>query len=314
MEFREANRILQSVKYAMAADGVKLPSSAETNGIMRLLDKPDADKSRARSAAHIARSARTGARDITVYYRALDAVKTGLPDPITYASIMLLHKSLFGDVDDDAGKPRVKEAATDGSAHTDPKYIAGSLKAILTKMNAIAEAPTISKDDFASYLTHYMRELIILHPFENGSRLTLRLFMLMFCKRKGFSLSYNRVTPQSIRSVEETAFLTDDVTPLYKLFINCLSYERTTVSPPKPARSKREAAAARRKPIAPKSAMPDGTTDAEIAAVKLKVTRADHHDIDDAKLKRIIRLQQKISKLNEQLVTELSSDDLATDD
>ena len=304
MEFREANRILQSVKYAMAADGVKLPSSAETNGIMRLLDKPGAVKARARSAA-----SGQGARDLAVYYRALDAVKVGLPT-VTYASVMLLHKSLFCD-DDDAGKPRTKEAATGGSAHTDPKYIAGSLKAILTKMNDIAEAPTISKDDFASYLTHYMRELIILHPFERGSSLTLRLFMLMFCKRKGFSLSYNRVTPQSIRSVEETAFLTDDVTPLYKLFINCLSYERTTISPPKPTRSKREAAAAKR---TAKPAPPSGTPDAEIAAVKLKVARAEHQDIDDAKLKRIIRLQQKISKLNEQLVTELSSDDLATDD
>lgn len=306
MEFREANRILQSAKAAIAADGVKLPSAAEADGIMLLLGKLDPKKYIAQKLS--ARSARPTSRDCVTFCRALDAVKSGLPEPVTYTSVMLLHKTLFDGFDEDAGKPRFTEASMNGNAHTDPKYISGSLRSIIAKMNAIASAPTIAKDDFAGYLTHYMRELVILHPFARGSELTLRLFMIMFCKQKGFSLSYNRVSPNAVRSVEETAFLTDDVTPMYKMFINCLSYERTTVAPPRPARSKRETA---KKP--PRPASSESGTNAEIAAVKLKAS-ASKTDIDEAKLKRIIKLQQKISKLNEQLVNELSADGLETDD
>ncbi len=306
MELREANRILQSVKAALSADGVKLPSSAETDGIMLLLGKLDANRYLA--AAH-SKPSRPAVREHVTFCRALTAVKAGLPDPVTYMSVMMLHKTLYGDFSADAGRPRVFDASTGGSAHTDPKYITGSLKSIIAKMNELASAPEMSKDDFAGYLTHYMRELIILHPFDRGTEFTLRMYMIMFCRQKGFALCYNRISPLAIKKVEETAFLTDDITPMYKMFVNCLSYERTAVSPPAAAHSKREAE--HRKPR--KTPPVDTSPSPEIAAAKRKAAQDKKADIDDIKLKRIIRLQQKISKLNEQLATELS-DGIYTDD
>ena len=192
---------------------------------------------------------------------------------------------------------------TDGNAHTDPKYIAGSLKSIITKMNDTEIAPTISKEDFAGYLSHYMRELLIMHPFDRGSDFTLRLFLVMFSKLKGFSLLLYRSTPSAIKDAEDKAFKTDDVTPLYKLFLNCLSYERTTA--PSPARdgaprTRRELARDLRRPARKNN---------EVAAVQQPEPRGGKKPAAAAKskedvLKRAIRLQQKISKLNEQL-TEL---------
>ncbi|MDE7464489.1 MAG: hypothetical protein K2M48_05615, partial [Clostridiales bacterium] len=168
MELHEANRILRSVKAALAADGVKLPPSAETDGLMMLLGRVDGEKflvpkiKHARAAA-ASSSTRKRAAAYLSFFRALMAHTNGIPDPATTVSFTMLNRTLFGDLEDAAGRTRQSEYIENGSAHTDAKYITGSIKSIVAKMNDIQSSPNISKQDFAGYLTHYMRELIILH-------------------------------------------------------------------------------------------------------------------------------------------------------
>lgn len=332
MELHEANRILRSVKSALAADGAKLPPSAETDGLMMLLDRLDIDRFLAPKIKHAlsaapSSSTRKRAVPYTLFFRALNECKTGITDPVTTVSLMTLHKRLCGDLDPDAGKPRQKEYTENGSAHTSPNYITGSIKSIVSKMNDIPASPTISKEDFAGYLTHYMRELIILHPFECGSSFTVRLFIMLFCKIKGFSLCYYRAAPAAIKTAETAAFITDDVTPLFRIFADCLSYERTAVTTEK----RRTAPKTRRelnrdRPQAKElgqAADADDTGDdapqkersspqarAEITQPDTAVSgAAEKRPTDSDKLKRAIRLQQKISKLNEQLTELMSSEE-----
>lgn len=341
MELHEANKILRTVKAALSADGIKLPPSAETDGLMLLLDKLDPEKFLAPKIKHaktLDRNSAAFARAYTciAFFRGLLSLKSGMTGSVTAMSLMLLHKTVCGDLDEEAGKPRATEFITSGSAHTDPKYISGSLKSIASKMNDIECAPTISKEDFAGYLSHYMRELVIMHPFERGSEYTVRLFVALFCKLKGFSLYYYRCPPSVIKSAEDEAFATDDITPLYKLFINCLSYERTAASPPQKQlpRTRREINNRdfRRVPRAETAAVKqteqrpqkpnDGAEPARSAAATEKQATDDDRrerpraakngkpqakprgKSDEDVLRRAIRLQQKISKLNEQL-TEL---------
>ena len=318
MELHEANRILRSVKTAIVADGVKLPPSAETDGLMMLLDKLDFEKFLAQKIKHassypVGSNAYNRAFNHIAFFRALFALKNGISDPVTSVSVMLLHKSVCGDLDPEAGKPRTEEFTSDGGAHTDAKYIAGSLKAIVTKMNDIESAPSIGKEDFAGYLTHYMRELIIMHPFDRGSEFTVRLFIMLFCKLKGFSLCYYRCPASQIKAAETTAFQTDDITPLYKVLYNCLSYETTTVteSPKTTPKTRRELASKAQK------VTPGATNEQRIDKVKIKAFegQSGKQQNNDDILKRAIKLQQKITKLNEQL-TELmnqSTDNDPTD-
>lgn len=308
MELYEANSILRSVKSALSADGIKLPPSAEADGLMMLLDRLDCDKFLSSKIKH----ARAVAPDSSAYkraywyiafFRALQAVKNGIPDPVTSVSLMMLHKNICGDIDPEAGKPRTTEILTDGSAHTDAKYITGSIKSIVAKMNDTESSPAIGKEDFAGYLTHYMRELLILHPFEHGSEFTVRIFMMVFCKLKGFSLNYYRSPASAIKNAESIAFSADDVTPLYKILVNCLSYERTTAqtatrSAPQTRRESMSNINIRRAAQKQKSA--DETAASKTPRNSDRNAKINTDDI----LKRAIRLQQKISKLNEQL-TEL---------
>lgn len=309
MELHEANSILRSVKSALSADGIKLPPSADVDGLMMLLDRLNCDKFLAAKIKH----ARAVSPDSSAYkraywyiafFRALQAVKNGIADPVTSVSFMLLHKNICGDIDAEAGKPRTTEMLTDGSAHTDAKYITGSIKSIVAKMNETASSPTISKEDFAGHLTHYMREFLILHPFERGSEFAVRIFMMVFCKIKGFSLNYHRSPASAIKTAESTAFSADDVTPLYKILVNCLSYERTAVQ----SAQARPAPQTRRESISNinirRAAQKQKPADEYAATKTPRIPKQNNKVNADDILKRAIRLQQKISKLNEQL-TEL---------
>lgn len=319
MELYEANRILRSVKAAISADGYKLPSSAETDGLLMLLGKLDIEKylapkiKHARAQAKQAKSAAAYARSckLIYFFRALKAVEGDLPDPVTALSMTMLHKTIVGDLNDDAGKLRTVDASTDGNAHTDPKYISGSVKSIIAKMSEIPAAPATAKDDFVGYLSHYMRELIILHPFECCSEFTVRIFIFMFCKLKGFALGYHRATPPVVKAAEQKAFATDDVAPLFSVFTECLTYDLKKTEPEKSApRTRREVAKDLCRPTRKSEAQP--TEQQQPKPEKTKTQSQKQKDKEAAKkdaisddvIKRAVRLQQKISKLNEQL-TEL---------
>ncbi len=306
MELHEANRIVRSVKSALLADGIKLPPSAESDGLLMLLGKLDCDKYLAPKIKHARTLAQDSAAFIRAFctiafFRALEALRIGLPDPVTSASLMMLHKTVCGDLDDEAGKPRTAEYSADGCEHTDPKYIQGSLRSVIAKMNGIERSPAVGKEDFAGYITHYMRELVIMRPFERGSDFTVRLFITAFCKARGFSLCYYRTPATEIRAAETAAFRYDDVTPMYKLFMKCISYEHTTAEPQKSAPQTRRAL---NKPRGEKRTAPQSSEMSEIKAAAQNGKKDNDGDKPVDVLKRAIKLQQKITKLNEQL-TEL---------
>ena len=311
---------MRSVKTAISADGYKLPSSAETDGLLMLLGKLDVDKYLAPKIKHAKSQDPSSASyfrscKLICFFRALKAVEGGLPDPVTAISATMLHKEITGDLCDDAGKLRAVDVSTDGNAHTDPKYIAGSFKSIITKMNDITGAPTTAKDDFAGYLSHYMRELIILHPFESHSEFTVRIFILLFSKLKGFMLGYHRATAPVVKAAEQKAFVTDNVAPLFSMFTDCLSYDhKTATAPTAPApRTRREVAKdlcrpTRSKPIPPEPPKQEDEKD------KPKQTKKQKDNADDDIIRRAVRLQQKISKLNEQLTELIKPLDSKDDD
>ncbi len=281
MELFEANRILRTVKAAIAADGYKLPSSAETDGLMMLLGKLDAEKYLAPKIKHARAQDQASpsfdrAYKYVAFFRALQMSQTDLPNPVTAMSVMLLHKALFGDFDRNAGKLRTEDASTDGNAHT-------------------------ARDDFAGYLSHYMRELLILHPFERGSEFTVRIFIMLFCKIKGFTLVLSRVPASAVTAAESAAFTQDDVTPLYRLFAECLSYDHKTET------IKRVAPRTRREIDKDLCRPPRPATNAPAVCEPQRgksPAKKSGGLTDDEVLKRAVRLQQKISRLNEQL-TEL---------
>ncbi|MDE7107287.1 MAG: hypothetical protein K2O39_03105, partial [Clostridiales bacterium] len=131
--------------------------------------------------------------------------------------------------------------------------------------------------------------------------------------------AYHRATPPVVKAAEQKAFATDDVTPLFSVFTECLSYDHKKTEPEKPTapRTRREVAKDLCRPTRKKETPPPEQpkqkpekTKAQTQKQKDKDTAKKEKDAakkeaaNDDVIKRAVRLQQKISKLNEQL-TEL---------
>lgn len=124
-----------------------------------------------------------------------------------------------------------------GASCTNPKMLRGSLKEVLSRMQAIEGAPNESKSDFAARLCCYVRELIILSPFAYGNGVTRRAFIQAFCRNKGFVLNYAAAGKKAIAEAEKAAFLFDETSPLYTVLVKCLSYASVFEAAPPPENS-----------------------------------------------------------------------------
>lgn len=235
MELYECKKTVRSVKAALAVDGRSLPNTARGDGIMLLTGKltPDEYLSPLISKSKLAKQPNKRTVNLYVFLRALQFLNAHMTECPTHKTLTALNKALYGDFERQAGKLRAEERCTFGNAHTSPKYISSSLKKIISKMNDTPSADVCSKHDFAGYISHYMRELYILHPMETGSELTVRIFIMLFCELKGFSLCFYRVPPSQIAESERVAFCADDIAPLYNVLDTCLSYSTAQKKPKK---------------------------------------------------------------------------------
>lgn len=291
MEFPEANRILRNVKAIFQVDGYKLPPALETDGIMVLLGKTDAERYLKPKCDRIRDSADAVKSRLTIYPLFIRALQLTSELSMQFAlgtvTLSLIHKRLCGDFLQNGGALRTTNISSGDNAHADYKLIYGSLKSMLSKMSEIESSPKIAKDDFLGYITNYMREFIILCPFENYSSLVMRIFFSRFCENKGFALCYYKNVARIIHDAEDNAFVTDNVADLYQALLPCVTYRwRTSAEREIIPRSRREINAAPR-------------TD-EIAK-PTKNLNDKKSTQDDEAIRRAVKLQQKIAKLNEQL-------------
>lgn len=308
MELYEANKILRNAKSIFASLSIKIPPQLETDGLLILLDKLDPESYlRSRRDKYRAKDFSSAKLSVFPLFVRTLQILTGRETTFTSVTLSLMHKRLCGDIDRTAGVFRNRSLSTNGCEHADYRYIGGSLKSITAKMNEAESSPQLSKEDFATLLTHYMRELIILCPFEKYNILFVDVFCVVFAKAKGFSLSFYKESPLAVKSAQDSAFYTDDVTPLYKSLITCLSYETKTVA--QYAKTRRELNAVTPtdvKKTKPKThtKLPAVKTDDSVSEPVREVSATVHEPTKSAPddvLRRVVKLQQKIAKLNEQL-------------
>lgn len=150
------------------------------------------------------------------------------PAVFTADTMLSIHKTLYADQRSDCGKLRKTALEIGGNSCTDARYLKGSLKAILGRMQALPAAPECAKADFAASLAHYARELSILSPFAYGNGIVRRAFLLLLCMRRGFDLNFSAVGRKEFAAAEAAALAADDAHPLFTLFITALSYTERT--------------------------------------------------------------------------------------
>jgi cell filamentation protein len=106
-------------------------------------------------------------------------------------ALFAIHRHLFQDIYDWAGKRRTVEISKGGKQFFSTSHFENALKYI---DNLIAEYQRIEKSDkpaLAKKLAEILDNVNFLHPFREGNGRTQREFMRLLAKEKGYTLNLN---------------------------------------------------------------------------------------------------------------------------
>lgn len=220
MELSKANRIISSVRASMRMDGYSVSPALQTLGGLMLLNVNTPEESMEKIGSSPYKST------ASIFFRLLSIVKMPTPLYFDIETLQFLHRTLYADLRPDPGSLRKINISKNGASCIDYKLLPASLRAVLDQLKKKDPGKTVTKNDFAAYLAYFMREMLILSPFPYGNGLTLRLFFELYSASRGFLLDYNKCDYKEFSAAETVALAADDVQPLYKCLVKCLSYLR----------------------------------------------------------------------------------------
>lgn len=144
-------------------------------------------------------------REITSL-RTAQALSESIIGNFDFAHLQKIHKFLFGDIYDWAGKIRTVNISK-GNLFCQTEFIMQELDRIFLELKkekylkGIVELPKM-----AERLSYYLGELNAVHPFREGNGRTQRLFVTFLAQKNGFSLDFSLVTKDEMISASDESF------------------------------------------------------------------------------------------------------------
>lgn len=131
-----------------------------------------------------------------------------------------IHKFLFEDIYDFAGKFRKENISKDNFTFASWEYIESELDRILNRLKNENFLHNLDKSNIANRLAYYLSELNVLHPFREGNGRTIREFIRQLAYVNGYNLDLTRTTPEKIFEACVKSVL--DTSDLEKILDTCL--------------------------------------------------------------------------------------------
>jgi cell filamentation protein len=138
-------------------------------------------------------------------------------------ALFAIHRHLFQDIYDWAGKQRTVEISKGGKQFFPTSHFDNALKFI---DSLIAEYLHMGKDDkagLAKKLAEILDNVNFLHPFREGNGRTQREFLRLLAQEKGWLLNLNPPDNSEIYEKYMNGTINGDVDALAKLIFECLS-------------------------------------------------------------------------------------------
>jgi cell filamentation protein len=138
-------------------------------------------------------------------------------------ALFAIHRHLFQDIYDWAGKRRTVEISKGGKQFFPTSHFENALKYI---DSLIAEYQRIEKSDrpaLAKKLAEILDNVNFLHPFREGNGRTQREFMRLLAKEKGYTLNLNPPDNADIYERYMNSTIDSNVEALAALILECLS-------------------------------------------------------------------------------------------
>lgn len=140
--------------------------------------------------------------------------------------LMDIHHFLFSDIYEFAGKIRDVDISKGDTLFCKSECIVKNLDSTLYKMY---KENIQSREEMVRVIAYYYAELNMIHPFREGNGRTLRTFIKLFSKTRGYELSFAMVNP--IEMLNATIYSVKyDVSMLESIFENCIFQDQNEIN------------------------------------------------------------------------------------
>ena len=152
--------------------------------------------------------------------KSLGLRQKGITGNFDKAHILEIHKYLFEDIYEFAGKLREENIAKGEFRFAMWEYIETELESLLKKLQNENYLQELGKEELAKRLAYYLAELNVLHLFREGNGRTNREFIRQLALKNGYSLNLRKVLPQEVLQASIESII--NTCKLEKVMYKCL--------------------------------------------------------------------------------------------
>lgn len=152
--------------------------------------------------------------------RILELVDKPIPGKFDLQHLQLIHRYIFQDVYDWAGKIRKVDIAK-GNMFCNVRFIESQAAEIFGKLKGEDYLQGLNEEDTASRLAYYFSEINALHPFREGNGRSQREFIRTLAMHIGYVVNFAKVSKEEMLKASEDSFLCD-YGRMERLFSKCI--------------------------------------------------------------------------------------------
>ena len=117
---------------------------------------------------------------------------------LTNAHYRAIHRHLFQDVYDWAGRIRSVRLAKNDSMFCYPENIDREMRRVFEALEGENQLRDLDAEVFAKKAAHFLAELNAIHPFREGNGRTQGIFLGMLAEQAGHPLDFERLDPPAM--------------------------------------------------------------------------------------------------------------------
>lgn len=138
-----------------------------------------------------AKTSLRAARHLLPLIRAASLIKEPLAHNFGFENYKELHRVLFEDLYEWAGKPRTISLSKTATVFTAPERIDELGGLIFARLKKLDYFTKLSQNEFISEIAELYHSLNMLHPFREGNGRTERVFFVQLIRNAGYDIVYS---------------------------------------------------------------------------------------------------------------------------
>lgn len=146
------------------------------------------------------------AEEEIVAARMVEIIENPVRGNFDFTMLQAIHKKLFADLYDFAGKVRTVRIAKDSSVFCYPEFIQENQSRIFEELKRNRYLLGLTLDDFVKKFAALTGELNALHPFREGNGRAIRIFLKQLAEHAGWYIAYEDMEPEELLDADIKAF------------------------------------------------------------------------------------------------------------